>query len=435
MKIAFLVWRFPVLSEPFILNQITGLIDRGHEVDIYACAVDQDTSHGTTKVHPVVEQYRLLERTYYAPRRPESEFWRWLKGLGLFLSNFAKNPSICWKLSNQLGSKQFYRTIPFLGKKSYDIVHCQFGTLGLVGLSLLETGAIGGKLITTFRGIDISRYVQEQGREIYSQLFEKGSFFLANCEFFRQRAISIGCDPEQIIVHGSGIDCRKFAFKPRKFPTDGIVRIATTGRLVEKKGIEYCIDAIAQIAHIHPNIEFNIIGDGPLRQNLEAQIAKLNLARIVKLLGWKNQRELVEILDNSHIFIATSVTAADGNQDAPVNTLKEAMAMGLPAIGTYHGGIPELVEDVVSGFLVPERDAGAIAIKLLYLIEHPEIWEQMGMAGRHQVEAKYDMETLNDELTEFYQRIISRGNVDIDSSEITFKNQTINQEHPVLNQV
>jgi colanic acid/amylovoran biosynthesis glycosyltransferase len=106
-------------------------------------------------------------------------------------------------------------------------------------------------------------------------------------------------------------------------------------------------------------------------------------------------------------FLAPSVTAADGNQDAPVNTLKEAMAMGLPVISTYHGGIPELVEDGVSGFLVPERDAKAIAQKLDYLISHPEIWVQMGRSGRRQVEDKYDMEKLNDELVKIYQNSLS----------------------------
>lgn len=69
-------------------------------------------------------------------------------------------------------------------------------------------------------------------------------------------------------------------------------------------------------------------------------------------------------MDQSHIFIAPCVTSQDGNQDAPVNTLKEAMAMGLPVIATHHGGIPELVEDGVSGYLVPERDSQAIANKL-----------------------------------------------------------------------
>jgi colanic acid/amylovoran biosynthesis glycosyltransferase len=101
------------------------------------------------------------------------------------------------------------------------------------------------------------------------------------------------------------------------------------------------------------------------------------------------------------------VTGKDGNQDAPVNTLKEAMAMGLPVISTKHGGIPELVQDGVSGFLVPERDANAIATKLSYLITHPEIWEAMGKAGRARVEKQYDMDKLNDELVDIYQQILN----------------------------
>ena len=128
---------------------------------------------------------------------------------------------------------------------------------------------------------------------------------------------------------------------------------------------------------------------------------------MVKLLGWKQQQEIVNILDSCHIFMAPSVTGSDGNQDAPVNTLKEAMAMGLPVISTFHGGIPELVEDGISGFLIPERNAEAIAEKLTYLIEHSEIWQQMGASGRKQVETKYDMNQLNDELIEIYQQIIS----------------------------
>ena len=217
----------------------------------------------------------------------------------------------------------------------------------------------------------------------------------------------MGCDPNKIHVHGSGIDCSKFAFKERYFPDDGKVRIATTGRLVEKKGIEYVIKAIAKVADTHPNIEYNIIGDGPLKDNFQKIIAELNVGHIVKLLGWKHQKEIVEILDICHIFIAPSVTGADGNQDAPVNTLKEAMAMGLPVISTLHGGIPELVEDGISGFLVPERDADAIALKLNYLIEHPEVWQKMGKAGRARVEEKYDMSQLNDELVTIYQQVIN----------------------------
>ena len=415
MKIAFLVWRFPVLSEPFILNQITGLIDRGHEVDIYACSVDRDGSVNNSQVHPIVKQYHLLERTYYAPRRPKNQWLRLLKAYGLLWRNFAENPFKCLQLfnSSEYGNqakslKLFYRAIPFLSKGKYDIIHCQFGTLGPVALMLRQAGIIQGKIVTTFRGIDISRHVREQGIHVYDRLFAEGDFFLANCEFFQNRALALGCSPQKILVHGSGIDCHKFTYKPRFFPEDGRVKIATIGRLVEKKGIEYAIRAIAKIAKIHPNIEFNIMGDGPLKEHFQQLITELKLTNIVKLLGWKEQPEIIEILNNSHIFIAPSVTASDGNQDAPVNTLKEAMAMGLPVISTFHGGIPELVEDGVSGFLVPERDSDVIADKLNYLISHPQVWQSMGTAGRIRVEEKYDMNKLNDELVAIYEKLLNQ---------------------------
>ncbi len=415
MKVAFFVAHFPVLSEPFILNQIVGTIERGHEVDIYSL----DGRPTGSKVHPLVEQYNLLERTYYAPKRPENKFWRTCKGLGLLLVNLPKNPSVCLQLLNKsrYGSqakslKLLYRAIPFINKyKSYDIIHCQFSTLGVFGVWFRQLGLLQGKLISTFRGADISKFLPRWGEKTYQELFQETDFFLANCEFFANYAIALNCPATKILVHGSGIDCSNFAFKARYFPSDRKVRLATTGRLVEKKGIEYVLRAIAKIIDSYPNLEYNIIGDGELKEHFEKLVAELNISSIVKLHGWKQQKEIIEILDNCHIFIAPSVTATDGNQDAPVNTLKEAMAMGMPVISTLHGGIPELVEDGKSGFLVAERDANAIAQKLTYLIAHPEVWAEMGKAGRSRVEEKYDMNKLNDELVKIYQNVANPASV------------------------
>ncbi|BAY30092.1 glycosyltransferase [Nostoc carneum NIES-2107] len=428
MKVAFFVAHFPVLSEPFILNQIVGTIERGHDVDIYSLdGYPEDLS----KLHPAVKKYHLMERTIYAHSRPNNQLWRWVKGLSLLLLNFYKNPGVCLQLLNtsryvsQAKSlKMLYRALPFLEKKSYDIIHCQFSTLGVFGVWFRQLGLIEGKLISTFRGSDISKFLPKWGEQVYQELFQETDFFLANCEFFKNKAVALGCDANKIHVHGSGIDCSKFFFKERVFPPDGIIRIATTGRLVEKKGIEYVIKAIAQVAKYHPHLEYNIIGDGELKENLQNLIAELNLQQIVKLLGWKQQKEIVEILDNAHIFIAPSVTGKDGNQDAPVNTLKEAMAMGLPVISTLHGGIPELVADGVSGFLVPERNADAIASQLSYLIKYPELWVKMGKAGRARVEEKYDMDKLNNELVAIYQQLL-QGELTtenlIEKSEILYK--------------
>ncbi len=409
MRVAIIVWQFPVLSETFILNIITGLLDRGNEVDIYA-HLPGDTS----KVHPAVEQYQLLKRTYYVPPIPKNLILRGWKGMRLLWENYQKNPLVVRRSLNvfKYGLRSIslwlvYAMTPLLDKEPYDIIHCQFGTDGLTGMYLRDVGAIAGKLIVTFRGYDISTYVKNEGDRVYDQLFRSGDFFLTNCEFFRRRIIQMGCNQKNALVHYSGIDCTQFAFTPRHPSNDGKIRIATTGRLVEKKGIEYCIRAVAKLAKVYPNLEYNIIGDGELKAEFEKLIQKLNIGHMVKLLGQKNQQEIIEILDKSQIFVAPSVTASDGNQDAPINVLKEAMAMGLPVVSTYHGGIPELVEDGISGFLVPERDVDALAEKLGYLIEHPEIWPQMGKAGRAYVEKNYDINKLSDRLVEIYSKVLA----------------------------
>jgi len=422
MRVAFIVWEFPVLSETFVLNQITGLIDRGHQVDIYA-HIPGDTQ----KVHPDVTRYRLLERTAYVPAIPKNVGLRLLKAIRLCFQNFQRNPRLALSALNfvKYGQRSLslwftYAIAPLLDTPTYDIIHAQFGTDGLTSLALRDIGALRGKLITTFRGYDISTYVQSNGKDVYQSLFETGDFFLANCEFFRQRAIQLGCDPAQIKVHGSGIDCRRFTFKPRQPAADGVMRIVTTGRLVEKKGIEYSIRAIAQLLQRYPRLEYSIVGDGELRPELEQLIQSLGVGDRIHLCGRKQQQELIELLDQAHLFVAPSVTATDGNQDAPVNVLKEAMAMGLPVVSTLHGGIPELVEDGISGFLVPERDVAALRDRLEYLVTHPECWPEMGLAGRTFVETHFDIERLNDRLVDLYQQVLATPN------------QPAIADHPVL---
>lgn len=165
MKIAFIVWRFPVLSEAFILNQITGLIDRGHDIHIYP--VNGLPKNYTGKVHPAVEEYKLMERAHFPPTLPEKVFPRLIKGVGLLLKNLPKGSLktlpffIPGKYDVEVTTlKTFYRTASLLQDGSYDIIHCQFGTLAPIALAYRDVGIIKGKLITTFRGIDISKYVQ-----------------------------------------------------------------------------------------------------------------------------------------------------------------------------------------------------------------------------------------------------------------------------------
>jgi colanic acid/amylovoran biosynthesis glycosyltransferase len=405
-----IVGRFPVLSETFVLNQVTGLIDRGHEVDIYTEAPGE-----TAKMHPNVEKYQLLERTQ-CMGMPQNRLLRLLKGIWLFSINYPKNPALLmqslnvFKYGKEAASLRLLyaavSVLPFLDEGTYDIIHCQFGTFGFLGIAFRIMAAPKGKLVVSFRGYDITWYLQWAGEHVYDRLFKVVDVFLPNCDYFKQRLIELGAEEKKIVIMRSGIDCSKFIFNTRHLPPDGRIRIVTTGRLVEKKGLEYGIRAVAKSTKLHPNIEYNIIGDGSLKEDLQQLIQELDVGDVVNLLGWKQQQEVVQILNDSQIFVAPCVTSKDNDQEGVPNVLKEAMAMGLPVVSTHHSGIPELVEDGISGFLVAERDVNALAAKLGYLIAHPEVWPEMGAAGRAYVEKHYEIEQLNDDLVEIYEKLL-----------------------------
>ncbi len=410
MKIAFIVEPFPTVSETFILNQITGLIDLGHEIDIYASHVGD-----VSKIHLDVEKYQLLERTYYYDQGPDNYIVRMLKALIWLATNFSKHSVPLIESLNffKYGSRAislelFYATIILLKhKQNYDIIHCHFGPFGLKAVLWRQIGAIQGKIITVFHGYDMTTYLRKNGEQAYNLLFNLGDVFLPISEHWKQRLIEIGCSGK-IAVHHMGIDCQRFAFAVRKPRPDGQVNIVTVARLVEKKGIEYGIRAVAKLIArtSNLNIQYTIVGDGYLRKKLQRLITKLGVGNAVKLLGSQQQEEVIKILNDSHIFLAPSVTSKRGDQEGIPVALMETMAMGLPVVTTQHSGIPELVQDGISGFLVPERDVEALTEKLSYLVKDPELWSKMGAAGRSFVEKHYNISKLNHQLVEIYQNLL-----------------------------
>ena len=407
MKIAFIVAAFPKLSETFILNQITGLLDLGHDVQIFACA---NPNEG--KIHRQVRDYNLIERTHYVPLVPQNKVKRVYEALQLIVMNVYRYPVTIlitlniFKCGRSFFSlRKLFQVIPFLGRH-FDVIHCHFGPTGRSFLFLKDI--VSGKYITSFHGYDVSSYVRRNENRVYQELFVEGDLFTANSNYTKQRLEQLECDTDKIVKLPEGLDPNQFEFKLRKDP-QGTIKILTVARLVEKKGVEYSIEAVANVLQRHPNIEYKIAGDGPLRKELETLISDLGINKKVRLVGWQEREEVIKLMDESHIFILFSVTAKNGNQEGQGLVLQEAQAMGLPIISTYHDGIPEGVVDGRSGFLVPERDVDALAEKLEYLIEHPELWSKMGRFGREFVKKHYNSKKLNQRLVEIYQNLI-QGN-------------------------
>jgi colanic acid/amylovoran biosynthesis glycosyltransferase len=420
MRVAFFVDQFPSLSETFILNQITGLIDRGHEVDIYC-----DRPGNRTKMHPEVTEYQLLSSTYCTmiPRNP---LWRCLKGIGLLLVNFWRSRSIpegkspptilqtlnFWQFNpSRYGEpseflKPLYLALPCLNQPPYDIIHCHYGRNGLKAALLRDLGVIQGKIVVVFHGNDISRYLQIHGDDIYNYLFTCADLLMPISQHWQNKLISLGCDPSKIMVHHMGIDCHKFipAPKPQEQTKKLIISVA---RLVEKKGLADGIDAVAQLGKTPSQLVYYIVGDGILRSQLTKQIEQLAATEQIKLLGWLEQSELCQLISQADILLAPSVTSKNGDSEGIPVSLMEAMAQSIPVVSTCHSGIAELVENDVAGYLVPERDVQALGTKLDQLLASAELRQKMGIAGRERVIKDYNIEQLCDRLVVIYQQLLA----------------------------
>jgi colanic acid/amylovoran/stewartan biosynthesis glycosyltransferase WcaL/AmsK/CpsK len=415
LKIAIIISEFPSLNETFILDHITGLIDRGHEVHIYATAPAT-----LPKVHEEVKTYRLLDRTVYRQTSkfmmPRNKILRALKAHVLLAEGLVKNPRAALNALNVFRSgKQaaylgsVFRAAPFFGCGEYDIVHCHFPANGQLAVFLRDIGAMTGKIVTSFHGYSRRRFKDGKMSRVFDDLFEKGDLFLACSGHMKQWYDQVGWGGEKMIVHRYGVQVNRFLPSETPYHNHGPVRLLSVGRLVEKKGFEYAIRGVAKVLRQSPSLQYDIVGDGPERRKLERLITELGVVDHIRLLGWQDRAEVLRLLERANIFLAPSVTSQSGDQEGIPLVLHEAMALGLPVISTWHTGIPELVQDGESGFLVAERDVDAIADRLTHLVKHPESWRQMGQRGRQHIEQFNNLDRQNDRLVEIYKCLLKQG--------------------------
>jgi len=411
VKIAFLLDRFPALTQTFVLNQIVGAIDAGHDVDIYAMG-----RGSLEKVDRRVFEYGLQDRVRYIMQAPSGLPERLVRFAGLALRYGRRKPgpvvkSLNWmRFGRQAVSlKLFFKVAAFLeNRERYDIIHCQFGMLGIEALAIRRTGAVKGKLVTSFRGYDTEKYLR-RNPGAYDELLAEGDLFLPVCDSFAQWLRAHGCPPDRIRVIYSGIDCGFFKFRPRRKMPDEPVRLLTVARLVPKKGVRYAIEAVAGLLAEGKDLSYTIIGDGPLREELEDLVESRRLRGRIDLAGWKDRQEVLRYMEKSHIMITPSLTAADGDCEGIPNVLKEAMAMGMPVVGTYHSGIPELVRDGVCGLLAKEGDAADLKRCIARLVSEESKWEEYGKNGRRIIEERFDNRKVNQQLLESYCRLVRKA--------------------------
>ena len=278
------------------------------------------------------------------------------------------------------------------------LLHSHFGNRGFFDLALKQKLKI--PQVTTFYGHDVSMLPQEERwRKRFEVLFTQCDLILAEGNYMKKSLLELGCPDSKVGVQHLGIDLEKIPFIPRKLTDHQKVKIMIAGTFREKKGITYALEAFAKLTSKYKNIEVTLIGDAGRSQrevNYKKEILNTintrNIAGKVNYLGFLPYPDFIEEAKNNHIFLSPSIHPSDGETEggAPV-ALIEMSAYGMPIISTFHCDIPEVVIDGKSGFLVPEKDINGLAERLEYLLNHPELWESMGRAGRKHIEEEFNI--------------------------------------------
>jgi len=428
LRIAVFVGAFPVASETFILRQIAGLLELGHDVHVFANARAEDSV-----VHEIVPAHRLLDRTTFVDGPPESVVWEmpvrpvtgetWLPGATTPVLNLsrlahafpvlARCAAVAPGLTRRvLGRREYgYRAESFSGayrlatllqaSREFDVLHAHFGPVANAFGFAREL--FRAPLVVSFHGYDFCTVPRKEGSDVYHRLWPCADRVIANSHYTRQRLLVLGCPEERVVVVPVGLEPAAFPFRERTLA--GPVRLLTVARLVEIKGHEFVLRALAQLRAAGVAFHHDLVGDGPLRKKLMALTSELGLNECVTFHGSRNETDVRGFFDRAHVFVLTSVNV-QGDEEGQGLALQEAQACGLPVIATRHGAFPEGVAPEHAGWLVPERDADALAAKLRELIEAHERWPAMGRAGRAFVEQRYDLRALNQRLVEIYRRAI-----------------------------
>lgn len=406
LRILMVVEKFPEISNPFILNQITGLIDYGHDVSIFSLQVGDEESE-----HSEIQKYQLRERLYVLDDTGSSKWGRVAyfinKGGSLLLSR----PKLFFSSINFFSYGKDARSLRLfhhvnsavkIPDRDFDIIHAQFGPLGNMMMRMRDTGVISGKLITHFRGYDATLLIHSHGKGYYNNLFASGDMFLAVCKYIKNIIIELGSPEEKTFVQYSGVEVNNFPYNKRNFQKTGKLHIGSVGRLSPKKGYEYIIKALSILKIEGHDFTYSIIGDGRLRNEITLLIDKYGLSQNIEILGQRNHDYIIKFLEKIDIFISHNVTSERGDQEGIANTLKEAMLSGVPVFTTYHAGIPELVKNEINGFLTEEKNIQQLVDTLKTHAFPLKNLESLTINARETVIDMFDNTTLNKQLVNQY---------------------------------
>jgi glycosyltransferase involved in cell wall biosynthesis len=389
MTIAYFLLRFPHLTETFAMNEMHRLRELGIDLHIFSLL-----SPRHTLVHERARE--LLPHAHYSPLMSWPVVvaqWRWLRRApGRYLRALRHVFAQTWREPLLLvrALVVFPVAVHFANQVealAIEHLHAHFAWLGAIA-----AGVVADLLAIPFT-IHVHAFdlFLRNPQDVRTQLSRaSGIVAISGYHAAYLARLCPARDRQDIQVVYSGIETDTFRPAPEA-PHSAPVRILSVGRLIRKKGFEHLIDACRLLADREVDFECQIVGDGPRRRALEARITRQGLHGRVRLLGPVSQAEVLRLYQQSAIFALPCVRTPRGDQDGLPYVLVEAMACGLPVVTTPVAGIPELVTDAVTGFLVQERDPAGLARALEVLIRDTALRQQLGWRARETIVTRFDV--------------------------------------------
>jgi glycosyltransferase involved in cell wall biosynthesis len=297
-----------------------------------------------------------------------------------------------------------------LRNKHADLIHAHFAEGGPAALSLSQYLRL--PLVLHLRGGAELLPDHELRRHLFQlpflvhrkRLWQRASLFLCVSNFIREKALKAGFPAEKVRVQYTGMDLERFTAMDTVDHKDPNM-VLYVGRLVPYKGCDYLLRAMQQVQQRRPEAHLVVIGDGTFRAELERLARELNVR--CQFVGEKPQKEIRAWYERARVFCGPSVTLEDGMSEAFGNVFSEAQAMGVPVVSFHHGGIPETMQDGITGLLAPERDVPLLAEHLLRYLQDDAFWTTSRQQGMRWVRETFDVRRQTARLEDLYDRVIA----------------------------
>lgn len=394
-SIAYYLWRFPVLSQTFIHRELDALRRSGVRVVIVAEGAEsaenadakaryflQDTCYVNHKDHALVSAYRK----YFWRTKP---FTCFKILLFLITHHYARFKSL------HKDRKVFMKALCLAGalkEQNVRRIHAPWGD---------ETALVA---LLASRLLDLGYSVQVRAHELYRSHYQYGlkeklvnaDFVITNTVYNQLHLKPLANGNSRVLQIYNGVDLQNFC-PPEDRPHQNPVRIVCTARLIEQKGIEYLLKSCSKLKEAGCRFRCQILGGPELSMYanyylmLKKMHVQLALEETVVFAGELPFEAVLDSYRTADLFVLPSVIASDGSRDIIPNVLLEAMAMKLAVISTHVGGISEIVEDGISGLLVPPADEIALTKAIARLIDDPLLRKKLGENARKRVEQQFDI--------------------------------------------